>query len=1044
MEGPKTEARLLHSLNKFIALISHVDSSGQAKAAPNSKLVANFLRLNLLSGLRVAQQASSIVESREAKERDILVQWWITLLNFLNSDVSDSDEQPNSPLLSIELLSVSLECVSRILTLLIVTAGEDAGYKRDLEVYSYHTLLTVHYVTNRLITNTKKRKQLSGNASLHPSQLKVKLAYYSDYNALLNAFMGKLMAYAFYFLDSCFDYDYSILAFLEPCIVPVSRSFVAVPWKTKDFRVVQKRPNEQSSISRPNQNGRIFQVMISYLRNDIVFMAFYWHYWYIALKLLSTSGINEISLENLPGCSFLSWYLGKCIDGDFQSFTRYVKSQESDITQHNKIHANHSSATSEQMNNFVFVNFKTIKLWECIRTLIGCVHPALPTLLKSLVSFHDSIQFRKISKIPSHDFLLGNLAYNRVLQFIIFQFETVPQYLECLDWRKWCHGIMRMLKTLNVNCQSVALLALFNIWKFIPSRNALKGDMSYLLSTVLWKHLALETHYDVIRILFFKIIVFHLLDNEIDEDGSVKCRVLRNLQNAYIRASELSNFVSCEPLADHSKDSLLFHMNKKLILSSTEFTDEETLVNDNDEVKTFDRRKAILIPSVISVASIRPMVVLGRGKYPFDVLDEMVLKAAKKAASRRREAINASPPPKESIVSRANRSTSFSSRGTDDSTADEEDQGNAISSALGSLFSKLGSSSFKSTQKPKTPTSNKLSKVYIQSRQRKNSSQSSSSERKLDCESTEMISMYSSLSAASSVSGNKSGSSLELRTHPSNSSMNIGFHRSHPVKDDHGKSLPPQPLKKKKLLAPPEQKFSGEINGRRSIQWMFRLITAPMSGSSSSALSKVQEANDRWGCVTARTYDKPLPATADSSDTLGCDLDLGSLNTSLSDFELHEADFPNTLQSSSKNTSESPTQNLPYPDFLSLGASTIDSIEGSDDIGNISVSQWGLDIQTSFTNILTEPDESGQLESFAKLADSGANLPSVAVMKQRTELCKLIKLIDVFNCTIKERCNFADMFHDGNAQILMDSEIGTFRSPQFGSRSTINAQIDFL
>ncbi|CAR22914.1 Ahk1p [Lachancea thermotolerans CBS 6340] len=1044
MEGPKTEARLLHSLNKFIALISHVDSSGQTKAVPNSKLVANFLRLNLLSGLRAAQQASSIVENRETKERDLLVQWWITLLNFLNSKVDNPDEHPSSPLLSIELLSVSLECVSRILTLLIVTSREDAEHKRDLEVYSYHTLLTVHYVTNMLITNTKKRKQLSGNASLHPSQLKAKITYYSDYNALLNAFMGKLMAYAFFFLDPCFNYDYFILAFLEPCIVPAPHSFAAMPWKTKDFHVVQKRPNEQSSVSRSDQNGRIFQVMISYLRNDMVFMAFYWHYWYIALKLLSTVGVNEISAEYIPGCSFLSWYLGKCIDNDLQSFTRYVKSQESDITQHNKIHANHSPVTSEQINNFVFVNFKTIKLWECIRTLIGCVHPALSTLLGSLVSFHDNIQFRKISKIPSHDFLLGNLAYNRILQFIIFQFDTIPQYLNCLDWHKWCHGIMRMLKTLNANCQSVALLALFNIWRFIPSENALKSDMSYLLSVTLWNHLALETHYDVVRILFFKIIVFHLLDSEVDEDGGIKCCILRNLQDAYVRATKLSALVSHEPLLDHSKDSLLFHMNKKLILSSIEFIDEETLMNDIDEAKTSDRRKAILIPSVISVASVRPMVVLGRGKYPFDVQDEMVLKAAKKAATRRREAINANPTPKDSAISRDNRSTSFSSRGTDDSIVDEEDQSNPISNALGSFFSKFGSSSSKSAQKPKSSSSNKLSKVYIQGRQRKNSSQSANSERKNDSDSAEMISMYSSLSAASSVSANKSGSSLELRTQPSNSSMNIGFYRSHPGKEDQGKSLPPQPLKRKKLLAPPEQKFSGEINGRRSVQWMFRLITAPMSGSSSSALSKVQEANDRWGCITARTYDKPLPAPVDSSNTLECGLDLCSLNTSFSEFDLSESEIPNTLQSSSKNHSESPVQNLPYPDFLSLGASTIDSIEGSDSIGRLPVSQWGLDIQTSLASILTEPDEGSQLESHANISNSGANMPGAIIMRQRTELCKLVKLIDVFNCTIKERCNFADMFHEDNAQILMDSEIGTFRSPQFGSKSTVNAHIDFM
>ncbi|SCU97527.1 LAFA_0G11870g1_1 [Lachancea sp. 'fantastica'] len=1019
----KTETRLLQSLNKFIALLAHLGTQPQNTSSSNAKVLANYLRLNLLSRLRHLQTVSEAERPLDSKERDLLVQWWITLLNFLNSDGRSQEHDEIPPLLTIEVCSVALESVSRIMTL----TGLAASNQRELDICAYHTLLTVHYVTNRLIFNTKKRKFLMSTKQLPLAHTKQQLRYYNQYNQLLNSFMGKLMAYAFFFLDKSFEYDSLLLRFLEPNVCAIDRSFPAFPWKTKNYKIGGQGSRTRPSTTLADQDKKMFQVVISYLRNDTIFMAFYWHYWHIALSIMAARNIEKVDKVSIPGCQILIRYVTKNLDSDFAAFSRFLKSQENDCFQHTRPTGHISLVTSEQTDNFVFVNFKTVKLWECIRSLTGCLHPNMPDLLCDFIKIHDDILLKKLAKIPAYDYQLGNLIYNRLLQFILFQFYSLEPYLSAFNWAKWCQGLTSMLQTLNVNCQCVALVSLFNIWDYIPTDQQVRSDVISTLVAEWWESLAQDTIFDVIRILFFKIVVFRVLNSTNPALDVVKSRVVENLQAAHQRAVSLAGEVPTDLYPSSSTDALLFHINRKLILSKYDSATEDTLLTEhelnNNSAK--EKERSLLLPSVIMTASVRPLFILSQGRYPFDVLDEMVIKASKKAAKQRNQ--NSKSDNKTSRTLLRRESGNSSSKSSVEITVEEEADSSVVS-AFGSFLSKFGNSSMKSSKKTKGSLAERFTRSTSSGSSRLASEPPIALDGKQDSESVEMISMFSSLSGASSLSANKSGSSLELRTHQSISKESSTSRRSS-IKE--GQEDAAQPQKKKKLLAPPELKFSGEIVKAEPVKWMFRTLIVPMSGSVPSAVLRVQKANDKWGIVTARNYDKPLPSTNDTSaEGSVARADLSVLTGEINNMSVSES--LSMGSSNDINQSIIPSrQVVPQPYLLDLGI-------------NQSPSSYSHDAdQFTLTSAKSENTTEKRHDSH-HISKTPSASKTPLTMRQGTELGQLVKMITVFNDTVSERLHFMDMVQYSGQRLMLDPELSTFRNSQNSHRNLDNARIEYM
>lgn len=166
MDTGRRGVQLLNSLNKFISLTASSATIGHGPdhgfSVSQLKAVANFIRLNVLSPLRRLEPDISIPISREDEQHhlgglsnDVLVQWWLTLLNFLNSGLIS--ETTSNTSLAMDAVSVSLECISRIIT---ITVPKVNSPDREREIYSYHLLLTVRWVTNRLVLNSRRKSEL--------------------------------------------------------------------------------------------------------------------------------------------------------------------------------------------------------------------------------------------------------------------------------------------------------------------------------------------------------------------------------------------------------------------------------------------------------------------------------------------------------------------------------------------------------------------------------------------------------------------------------------------------------------------------------------------------------------------------------------------------------------------------------------------------------------------------------------------------------------------------------------------------------------------
>lgn len=1046
METSKKETRLLRSLNKFIALISSTENSQTSQ--PNFRLISNFLRLNLLSYLRQYQQPDIAAESSFENERDLLVQWWITLLNYLNSDLNDNMDGQEKIQLSTEVISVSLECVSRILAVIMVYPGDHDNYTRDLDIYGYHLLLTVHYVTNRLIANTKRRRSLNG-ISKNP-KVKGALAYINSYNSLLTAFMGKLMAFAFFYLDPALKYDFYVLRSFEPTASSKATTYEAFPWKTQEFFLVKDQVDDARSLV-PDQNRKIFQVMISYLQNDSIFLTFYWHYWYITLKLLSCQHYQAIDPKSVPGLDLILRRVSRFFDSDMHVFRRYMKSQERDTLLLTKPHAGHSGPlSSEQLNNFVFVNFKTIKLWECVRSVVGCLNDQMPYLLGSLISLHDDLQLQQVGKIPAYDSVMANLIYNKILQFIIFQFDTTyPKYLDNLHWDRWCTGIINMLKTLNFNCQSVGLLCLFNIWKNIPFTGGLKSKIIHVLMEDLWDVLVTENYFDIVKVLFFKLVVFQMLSDPFDCDGISSTLVHEKMENVYQQALSLSEYANQESVPNNSKDALVFQVNKKLAICKPEHVDEETLIYDSDD-KNKENKNSILFPRMIALSILRPSIVLHRGQYPFDVFDEMVLKAAKAAALKRKERkLELSSTRNFSVTSNISTPDSESSH----DSIEEESQKGTITNALEAFFSKLGGSSSKSQNDSKKNATERISRGSFSIKHRNSVTSSITSSSRGDSESVEVLSMYSTISTTSSVSTSRSGSSLDLFNHQSQVTPNLPNQRTSQARDDIAKPASRfQQQKKRKLLAPPELKFSADKSDKQNISCIFRLINVPVS--SPSSLTNLCAANNKWGVVSAQNYDKPLPLPGDLENNSTDKLRLEPFDTIGSD-QLHLSSTQTCLSQRplSQPLPQLTPKIVPRPNFLIFSPSCrrSDDFDERLTLKKLSLAEDTISLRAASEDMNWNTCENLTQRSMKTLEKSDSQTinqiqkSNVTMMCENTKFTRLINVIDIFNRTVEEWYEYLDtLYIDREGSAFMECDIILSRGSHINMKNNFNAKAEYL
>lgn len=952
--------QLLDSLTKFIALIS---SSNAHYNVTHYNLASNYLRVNLLSVLRecYGQKINTF-------HRDDLVQWWMILLNYLNSNSLHDISEKSYPAF-VDTASVSLECISRLIALTIVDKNTK---QRDLNIYSHHIYMTIQYITNTLVNLVKYRNKLMEQAPNQvPIQSKRMLTFIQSYTSLLHSLIGKVIAFGYFFLK---DYDFMVLRFFDQQIIRFQVNNKILPWKLFDFQYTSTS-NKTSEETHLQEHTKLFKIMISYLQNDQIFMTFYWHCWYIMIKLhlISTHSSQKINLKCFTGYNIISKQVSLFLEKDLNKLSYFMKKRfdnnliNGNIQVQEKLNfpPNYNTLLNNEVtNNYIYSNFRSIKLWECLRDLVGCFHNSgsdTVQLLHDIIVQHEKLQLTYILKIPAYDAITANIIYNKLFQFMIFQFKSIPDYLSDFQWHDWVQGIVCMISTLNFQSQAVAFICLFNTWEHIPETER-KVIFDYIIDKC-WNTLTIDNNCQIILILFMKLLVFRMI-----KDISLEqIKIYEKIRLFYNEILQLNEIISYDKdIID--QDPLIFQSNKKLTIVKVDPSFEGDLINGEHSISENNEEplKKLPFPHVRILSNIRPSVVLLKTIYPYDVFDEMLSR-------------------KLSLSKKENQKLNLNQKSNSDLSFDDEpriDKSNVgtFDCNRQSIFNSIGSFFSKFSNLPKFQQQTKLDeplKQYVNESWNQISLNDINIYTELD--QVDTLSLCSNTSTDSSI-----------YTKASLSSEDLLFHRFTGVQNSLTKS------KKIKLVSPPELKFSDDVTTGLSIEFIFRPVsisTMNLHGSKLSILDKIRKANDKWD-VLDKNCSKPLPRSPldTQNETLLNDFDFESLSPTTEDLE-------------------TPIRNFKVDETFQFH------------IDEIPEPKW--DLFTIYTSLSYQTSDKSPLKSskVTKNYEQDHEM-SPASMLKKTRLTKLMKLIKIFNATIEEYHHYQNIASESkNLQLFMEYEI---------------------
>ncbi|CDO92151.1 unnamed protein product [Kluyveromyces dobzhanskii CBS 2104] len=991
---------LLNSLNKFINLTASSASIGHGPdnglSMSQLKVVTNFLRLNLLSPLRRLEPVISIsahVKQSSRPSSDVLTQWWLTLLNFINSTLIS--ETTNTSL-AMDAISVSLECVSRIISLTSLAVDSSV---REREIYSYHLLLTVRWVTNRLVLNSRKRSDLldtklaNAQATAVSNTAPVVLQFLQRYTELLTPLIGKVIAFAFCYLSDELHYDFEVIKFISRGRFDIKDigDTVLLPDRSKQFcaldhaasqseytvGLVEEFNTTKLADPMPQETKKVFPIMISYLQNPQVVTTFLFHYWSIVLITHHQLGLQSLDVENFPGFSLISQFCSTSLKADLERLSRFIKAQDKQEKHESSLLKATETSNPSQINvsrekiiNFIFTKFHAIRLIESTRSVVGFFHTTSidKKLLSSFFSYQERSFLKICSVISAYESWMANIIFNILLQFFIFHFDTLPELIEVMSWHEWIEGIFGTLKTFNADSQLVGLICLFNVWNTIPINH--RNDVIDALVDGLWDLLSVDTDFHIINILFHKLIVFKILtDQNLNEDR--RQTIKRKLNSINEEVLRLINASKCDyaKLVDE-KTVLYFHTNNALMLERQEplFEDDLLLINQykHSEANNRNINNTSLFTNISRMNNIRPAVVICRGKNPFDVSDELVTRAALLIAQKNKTK-------RESGAIRDTGSSSASSVHSNNTLENGNfKQYNELKFGLGALLSGF------SEEKPEPPT-----KQSPANNKRRDSVVSGSTTDTFEAQ--EMISMYSTVSSVASNSS-KSESSEDLLYKLSQKS------RSHVVSTSDNDTT-----KKRKLMAPPESKFTKDIVSKEPIRYLFKTVTINSQVTQKkNMIDKIQDYNKKWGVQSANPYDKPLPNPFSlSSDTLLDGFDFDSLAPTIEELQqlnLVEDCVAKVYDNETSNEDDHTIPQIDLSQFFNGG---------------------------SFV-------ESNELHEKREYSQNNEPATNVGRMKLITRLAKLIKVTHTFNLTSKEFFEFRKV--NGDNLIYMELDPGFYQN----------------
>ena len=653
------DAKLFHALNRFITLLNNREKCYKSKINSfeieeiketdpleltdklfedtdcNNDYITQFIRHNLVKYLRNAQLYSEN-EEVTTELRDVLGHWWSYILDLLKSDSNGSynrnpqkiTHRGNSimsfrgsdqidkkelfqPHNSIELVSVCLESVSRILSRLLIL---DDCNETELTKYSDYIIRTIHVITAKLVSNSRQIKELS---YVKGKDSHKQITYCNNYNSLIRSFLGKLLAFAFIYIPDELQFDIQLIEALQPNFkLETVKDPELIKWKKRNFKTTKrktmKKEDEEQTSSNSDQK-KIFRVIISYIRNDLCFFSFYFYYWSILLKLIQKKKIT-LQKETIPEICpasdiFIEHSINNFLKNDLYKANRHLKNirkqnlginindsmPNSDVVSDDEGVGSNGPNKIESLDVFIGNTFKNLKIWGSLH-LLYTKFPLQESNLNLLLNLHDIKQLDYIKTIPAYDYQMANIVFNKILKKIIELFDD-PTFL---NWSTWGSGYLNLLKTQNMNNQIASILSLFNIWDHIPINERTRISKEILKNNEIWLSVTLDTAENLVHVLFTKLLIFKIskVDNE-----EVKNLVLERLSNFHFQFNSLSQSLKLDGTDDrierlcstnYGGDTvLLFHVNKKFVLGTLR-SPRSNKSNKNKLI--YDKRNWILGP----------------------------------------------------------------------------------------------------------------------------------------------------------------------------------------------------------------------------------------------------------------------------------------------------------------------------------------------------------------------------------------------------------------------------------------------------------------
>lgn len=601
-ESVDHDEKLFRSLNIFMTMLNkrnreffdyqnQIQSNGYTGSPSSAIIISNkalldYIRLNLIGHLRRCKRSLSV----NGEERDNLNYWWITLLNILNSDLTSIEVIKNDAtfyidpqMVDLNLMVALLEAISRIMSILMVTPRHTHD---ELKSYSDNILTTTRYIAEQLVNNSKILKKLSSlNITVDIQTKKKRISFVNRSNSIIRSFLGKLIAFSYIYLPDSIQFDYHLLLTLSQTSFRVMQNKDSVfPWKRRGYKLTKQRMTELKrerlrKTIEGDESMSFLKIVISYIRNDSIFTSFYWYYWDITLRLLESSNRSldfksTNDLISLLGCEILMDHaVVDSLKSDLTRLNQLIRSinkpsitNEASLSDLDNVIAqdengnrnspknSRNALTVDRYNNYLQSNCRIIKIWDCLWSLSNCFYDN--STMTSFLAFHDKSQLKYIQTISAYEHFYAGVIYNKIFYRLVMKFKN----LGFIEWKTWLNGIISLLKTLNMSCQTTGLVCIFNIWPRIPTEHQIAFAREVIKKEI-FDFLTVNTSSSLILILYLKFLVFRLSSLE-----DIRQTIVDTLQKYYLRSKILREALGSARIQQDTIP-MLFNGNKKFVIS---------------------------------------------------------------------------------------------------------------------------------------------------------------------------------------------------------------------------------------------------------------------------------------------------------------------------------------------------------------------------------------------------------------------------------------------------------------------------------------------